>query len=462
MYICNKRSLALLLTISLFCCNGAFAAYPNVAEADVAEINKKITPLVESIPAQWRLTMKDDPTAMATVSWSTFLPDGEHVLYYGRRSSAGDLNDYENRVVCQRNGKYSNEVTKKMKRRRKNKQDQAHSKEEQQEEVEPEGNQPPKPTAYYHHARLSGLKPATQYYLTMVSNGVASGEFHFYTAPADRNRLVFLHGGDSRTGIAARSQMNRLISELVSVRPEICALVHGGDYVSSGHSYEQWERWLSQNELITTDENRLVPIIPAKGNHDRGKLIGEIFDFESDGEDDPIYYYDIQFGNHLSMVILDTNIAGTGAQEAFLTDALARLRPKTRWLTAQYHRPLYPAVKTAPAHKGVFVPLFENYDLDLALESDGHVIKRTVPIRNEQKDTTGVVYVGEGGLGVGQRQPKIDRWFINPEEGAYAGQGHHVMLIAADVKMLTIETIGMDGRVLDESVIQARDEYIQN
>lgn len=461
MHIFNKRPLVLVLTMLPLCCSGVFAAYPNLAEADVAEINKKITPLVESTPAQWRLTMKDDPTSMATLSWSTFLPDGEHILYYGRRSSVGNLNGYENRVVCQRNGKYSDEAKKK-RRRKKPSQHQAHSEEEERARVDAKENQAPKPTAYYHHARLSGLKSATKYYLTMVSNGVASEEFHFYTAPADRNRLVFLHGGDSRSGIAARSQMNRLISELMSVRPEICALVHGGDYVNTGRSYEEWERWLSQNELITTDENRLVPIIPAKGNHDRGKLIGEIFDFESDGDDDPIYYYDIQFGNHLSMVILDTNIAGTGAQEAFLTDALARLRPKARWLTAQYHRPLYPAVKTPSAHKKVFVPLFENYDLDLALESDGHTIKRTIPIRKGQKDPTGVVYVGEGGLGVSQREPKSDRWYINPEEGAYVNQGHHLMLIAADVKMLTIEIIGIDGRVLDESVINARDEYIQN
>jgi hypothetical protein len=34
------------------------------------------------------------------------------------------------------------------------------------------------------------------------------------------------------------------------------------------------------------------------------------------------------------------------------------------------------------------------------IESDGHVINRTVPIRNEKKDSTGVVSVGEGDLGV--------------------------------------------------------------
>ena len=53
-----------------------------------------------------------------------------------------------------------------------------------------------------------------------------------------------------------------------------------------------------------------------------------------------------------------------------------------------------------------FCPLFDKYHIDIALESDGHCMKRTAPIRHGKKDPTGIVYVGEGGLGVGQRK----RW----------------------------------------------------
>ena len=48
--------------------------------------------------------------------------------------------------------------------------------------------------------------------------------------------------------------------------------------------------------------------------------------------------------------------------------------------------------------------LFEKYNVDLALESDGHCIKRTVPIRNGKQDNW-VVYVGEGGLELANAAP---------------------------------------------------------
>ena len=78
-----------------------------------------------------------------------------------------------------------------------------------------------------------------------------------------------------------------------------------------------------------------------------------------------------------------------------------------KWKFAVYHHPAY---SSAPSrdNKDIrehWVPLFEQHQLDLVCEADGHNIKRTVPIRNGKRDPTGVVYIGEGGLGVPQRQP---------------------------------------------------------
>ena len=109
-----------------------------------------------------------------------------------------------------------------------------------------------------------------------------------------------------------------------------------------------------------------------------------------------------------------------------------------------------------PAQKEVFVPLFEKHNVDVVLEADGHTIKRTVPIRNDQIDPTGVTYIGEGGLGVGQREPKTDRWYTNPKQGAYIGNGHHVMLLTLKTEQMEIKTIKLSGEVVDTHTINVR------
>ena len=98
--------------------------------------------------------------------------------------------------------------------------------------------------------------------------------------------------------------------------------------------------------------------------------------------------------------------------------------------------------------KSFWVPLFEKFNLDLVVESDGHVIKRTVPIRNEKKDPTGIVYVGEGGLGVPQRKPKSDRWYL--QKPGMAGAGHHAMKVAFGKTKMDYEVILLDRKRADE------------
>ena len=87
------------------------------------------------------------------------------------------------------------------------------------------------------------------------------------------------------------------------------------------------------------------------------------------------------------------------------------------------------------------MPLFEQYDLDLALESDGHSVKRTLPIRAEAHDPTGVVYIGEGGLGVPQRDPQTERWFL--QEPGMSGKSHHIVLLEFGDGYMTSRIMGL-------------------
>lgn len=397
------------------CAAVTFAALSFSAIADEAA-PEKITGLN---PVQWRVVWRHDPAHEAILSWSTGDAGEVHRVHLRREGE-----DTSTIVDCQRNGEHTGTID----------------------------GQP----LHFHHARLTGLEPATRYNAQMESDGHKSAELHFYTAPADDVPFSLLFGGDSRSGWEERKQMNRLMARLVeeqskAERPPALALAHGGDFIADGRRLNEWSRWLSDHELTVGPTGRLLPVIVARGNHDIGPLFNEIFDFPPDDTN----YYAMDITPSVRFVTLNTQASTAGDQQSWLDSELAAARPKHRWIVCQYHIPAFPAVKVPSGALQSWVPLFEKYNVDLVCEADGHCIKRTPPLRDFKIDPTGVVYIGEGGLGVGQRTPKADRWYLNSPQ-AKTGAEHHVNLLTFTRDGLTSRTILMDGSVFDEATLAPR------
>ena len=382
---------------------------------EVIAITAKLTPLKGSTPAQWKVIWTGDASKEAIISWSTAEEGKSHKVYYGENDKL------DKKISCQRNGEYT--LDKKEKGKLK--------------------------SAFYHHAAITNLKPSTKYSFVMESDGVKSKMFYFITAPSSGTGFSIIHGGDSRSGHLARCKVNMMISKMASQDSKIIAFAHGGDYIVSGKKWQQWRLWLSHHELTTAADGRVLPIIPTRGNHDGGPLYKEIFNIEQKQPD----WHTTTIGSDVAIVTLDTNVSGGGKQKDWLEEELKRFRPKTTWLLTQYHRPLYPAVKTAPAHAKIFCPLFDDYEVDLALEADGHCIKRTIPIKDGKANPTGTVYVGEGGLGVGQRKPKTDHWYL---KGGVTGSEHHVMVLDFTDSSLRIKTVLLNGEIYDDHSLKVR------
>ena len=365
-------------------------------------------PLEGVSPAQWRLVWTTDPATTAKIIWNTAEPGKEHSVLIGERG------EEKRPVKAQRNGQY--------------------------------GDNP----VYFHQVQLSDLQPETTYELQMVSDGQKSPTFFFVTAP-DRDRpFSVLFGGDSRSSSATRREMNKLIARLVAAGTadddpsnDILALAHGGDYIVSGSNFSQWLQWMQDHELTVSKQGQLLPIIPARGNHDRGPLFDQVFGFPQDDHN----YYTTTINKQLTFITLNSEISAGGDQAKWLAEQLADARPKTRWLLAQYHRPAFPAVKSPSRALQYWAPLFEEHNVDLVCEADGHVIKRTLPIRNNQHDKTGVVYIGEGGLGVGQRTPKSDRWYLKAP--GMTDRGHHVQMITFSEKSLDYKCVTLESGIVD-------------
>jgi Purple acid Phosphatase, N-terminal domain/Calcineurin-like phosphoesterase len=373
-------------------------------EAPDAAFAARWTPLEGTRPAQVRIVWTGDPATEATVSWTTAEAGMRHRVLYDVVSHAAD-GAYASDVATHRDGPYT-----------RSEHDDA-------------------PTAFFHHARLAGLRPATTYRFRVESDGRRSRELCFTTAPDDDRPVSILVGGDSRSGWRERCFVNSAIAALCAADDGLLALSHGGDYVLHGDRWDDWTRWLSHQELTTTAGGRVLPIVPTRGNHDYGPLFDEVFDAPGGAGLD---YFTTRLGPSVTLITLNSNLSAAGDQLAWLESQLAAARG-SRWILASYHRALYPAVKTPGEAKPFWVPVFEHYGLDVALESDGHCIKRTLPIRGDAPSADGTVYLGEGGLGVPQRTPHTDLWYLQPP--GMVTNGHHVMRLDFAPGALRVRTL---------------------
>ncbi|MGE0433987.1 MAG: fibronectin type III domain-containing protein, partial [Planctomycetota bacterium] len=370
-------------------------------------------------PIQWRVVFTTNPQHEMLIAWNTRAPGTRHSVCIDRQPHAGaGLDAYTTRVEAQRNGRFTGS----------------------------------EPALYYHHARISGLQAATTYWFRLVSDDQTSREFHVLTAPDTDKDFRLFSGGDSRSQPDVRTRMNRRMAALVKADPGILALAHGGDYVAYGTDMDLWDRWMSDHEQTTTDDGRVLPVIPARGNHEAvGPQYDEVFGWPGGGLGKN--WFETKLSPQVLLVTLNTETATGGDQLDFLKTSLARHR-YMRWQLAQYHRPAWPAVKRPSPAKTNWVPLFEQFNTDLVLENDGHVIKRTVPIRNDREAADGVVYIGEGGLGVSQRRPDTERWYL--AKPGMASRGNHVFVLSFGQQTLRVRVIGEDGNTQDDHTLKAR------
>lgn len=393
-----------------------FGSCTSVALADA--------PLEGTKPAQWRVVWADDPATTATILWSTAKQGQYHSVKYHVKGD--DAIPAEQLALT---GRYTGGKTE----------------------------------LYFHQVQLTELEPATAYEIELISDKEKSAAFYFVTASADDREFSIFHGGDSRSDREARRSVNTMLGEMFTQSHEnddpaddILALAHGGDYVVNGTNMDLWSAWMSDHELTTAGDGRLLPIIPARGNHDHGNPYNEVFGFP-EGD---LNYHAINLGPEVRFVTLNSEISTAGDQASWLAEELEQSRPKNRWVVVQYHRPVYPAVKGPGAGLTSWVPIFEKFNVDLACEADGHNIKRTVPIRNDAVDESGVVYIGEGGLGVPQRSPKNDRWFL--QSPGMADKGHHVFVLTFGKEKLAGKCILLGGQVRDEFARNARTTVATN
>jgi acid phosphatase type 7 len=264
---------------------------------------------------------------------------------------------------------------------------------------------------FLHYATISNLSSGQEVEFTC-----GTGLKLYKAKTLDNGPISFCVAGDLYREIKPFKQG---IKALAKEEPDF--VVFGGDIAYSSHGPSHipdknypLKRYLTFFEVIQDflkkTDGSLIPIVAVIGNHDYRKGKDEYaykFFFPAHAKS----YLSYDLGPELDLVVLDSGHMApvAGLQQNFLRQALKQ-SAKT-FKIAAYHIGAYPSVYdyNSPSSKNVrdhFCPIFDEYKVNLAFEHHSHAFKVTHPLKADQINEDGTIYLGDGCFGVKPREPK--------------------------------------------------------
>jgi hypothetical protein len=308
---------------------------------------------------------------------------------------------------------------------------------------------------WIHRAELTGLKPDTDYVFHV---GTDSAEQGFRTMPAkDTNAIQFVSGGDSGVGDAPRHS-NRLAA---AQAPGF--VIMGGDIAyENGRDPSRFLEFLGNYSEDLRDGQRLIPLVPCIGNHevdggyDQPRTAAPFYYSVFDGLFPETGYATLDFGDYLSLLLLDTgHTSPIGGEQASWLEKVLKEREECPNVFAVNHVPAYPSHRefqgdaedsgTGAANRKYWVPLFERYNVDAVFEHHDHTFKRTHPLLDGQTNDKGVLYLGDGSWGRIRKPTEMEkRPYL-----AVASENYHISVHRIEGRQQFHVALSDTGRVVD-------------
>jgi 3',5'-cyclic AMP phosphodiesterase CpdA len=182
-----------------------------------------------------------------------------------------------------------------------------------------------------------------------------------------------------------------------------------------------------------------TPVLVARGNHDGFFAPAQVYHWLPNND----RWYAETIGR-VRFVFLDSNVIDA-AQVSFLTAELASPASQDAdFRVVVFHHPPYSNLWSDPGYNGHpyqrnnWVPLFEQYGVDLVINGHAHCYERAVK--------SGVTYLVVGGAGgLLDTVPSANPWpFFVVARGV-----HHYAILDAEPEHLTWTAYTIDGAILD-------------
>ena len=294
------------------------------------------------------------------------------------------------------------------------------------------GEKAVKKLVFIHKVWLEDLEPGRFYDYRVTGPGFEDIIYRFRTVPENTDQARFIVYGDSRT----RPSVHRRLVEQMK-KQKVDFVVHCGDLVTKGDKYEQWgpQYFEPLKGLAET-----VPVYIAKGNHegDNGtyeKLLTPNGRKNSFGFDyGPVHYF---IADNVTKGLNDEVQLKLIIDDAGASDA--------KWKFVSYHEPSI----TFGHHWSAWgypdaMPGLSKAGVDFVVVGHSHLYERFKPIAPpDGADGNYITYITSGGGGVLMNSAKPSVYH------AETIKKHHFCLFDIKGNKLTMDTIDIDGEVID-------------
>ena len=328
---------------------------------------------------------------------------------------------------------------------------------------------------YIHEGTIIDLTPDTKYeYRIGYSTDRRSDWYPLETAGAGEYEVLIYP--DSQSG--DYSGWEQLVKNSADRNPNAALYISMGDLVDNGEQAYQWRTWLDSIKPLSAR----IPLAPTLGNHEMYTLDWKMrepraylnyFDVPSNGNVTfNRRYYSYDYGD-VHYVVLDTQLYESthednhdthhpdlyDVQVQWLRQDLASNTKK--WTVVLMHRDPFQYAFDRPGasraagfdEEGVlFMPIFDEFHVDLVLSAHLHSYRNRGHVRNFDRDASGPLYILTGIAGDARRpkwkQHPLDVYVIPDREVS------NYMTMTVTPNRLVVRAFLADGTQVDESVIE--------
>ena len=330
-------------------------------------------------------------------------------------------------------------------------------------------------TTYIYEATLTGLAPNTKYEYR-VGYGTDRRSDWYSLETAGGNVYDVLIYPDSQS--ADYSQWEEIVKSSALHNPRTALYISMGDLVDNGEQAYQWRTWLNSIKPLSAN----VPLATTLGNHEMYTLDWKMrepyaylnyFAVPPNGNETfNRRYYSFDFGD-VHYVVLDTTLYESNhednhdthhpdlydVQVQWLRQDLAANTKK--WTVVLMHRDPFQYAFNRPGasrdvgfnEEGVlFMPIFDEFNVDLVLSAHLHSYRNRGHVRNFERDASGPLYILTGIAGDARRP----NWKEHPLDVYVAPdrEKNNYMTMTVTPNQLIVKAFLPDGTQLDESVIE--------
>lgn len=294
---------------------------------------------------------------------------------------------------------------------------------------------------FVHRALATGLAADTAYVYRVRSGSMTSATFPVRTAPPASGSFRMALIADNQNG--AGTSFQGVLEEIAPFAPDVIG--HAGDTVQNGGVLTEWQTQYFDPFAGAQNLGQRTPVLVSRGNHDANFPPALAYHWLPDNG----YWYAETIGNVRFLFLASFGISA--AQDAWLEAELASPASQgAEFRVAVFHHPPYTNLwdqvgyDGEPHQRNVWVPLLEQYGVDLVVNGHAHCYSRGAQ--------NGVTYTIVGGAGGAlDTVPVLPGWpFI-----AIAQPIHHFAILDVSPGLLAWRAYDLSGNEIDSFELSA-------